>query len=1131
MSTFDRKRLVRTVAIFALFSLFYTTLSGINAEKVEEFFAHGPMDFHNAAMDAFIKLRKEDPTQNLSLDGEFLQSANDYAVKRGVKAQDESLKIRSQLMINSVDTDGTATDVAKQLKLPQPEGTQSIFTSAVNTQGASDQVMVAEQHEAASIAFMEDIGIGAISKAGALPLGNEGEWLDFAESKLKKENDLDYQALLWEKGSELTENAQRERGGINITYEEELLKGLEEWFEKGGGRLNFAKPNVSTSDGFSLVATEDVGEFEPIISMPMKLIMCKQTARNVLIKNRGKYLGEELQKTFEKNELWGMTIFLLHEYYKEVAGDGSKWGPFIKTLRMRYLTTDAINAIKGTIAAHRTNEWLKGSDKFMWWSVGTDGPCSPTTGICKTKPKDRGGDSRFNIHQIRWAYWVVKQNAVKIKQVATGLEFVALIPYYHMLKKNFGTGGGITFDLDGTISVRAGRDQEEGLPLSIHPGNFSDAEIFLRYYTVPKVKNPNTEIKLKLPGTIPEGSKFHYCMKGSEKEKRGDECKGSYKSESMFWKSKVLTEWRKLMNLPPRLQELRMWATRLHLYGGKEEMDLLSNANMALAGLPLPVDQMPAEEQLMMLGVAKDNKEAALIVSGPNGGEKAAPQLYSAPDPEEDPEARRGMENLATLALQAQSSIAGGNTVLNATQVVLNATKDFFQHGVLPMAGLDELDNFLLKKIGMLSHCGFENDMKITDDNITEELFCAMRVHLMNESEMGVFCPNDVFVWEENCLNVEFMNYTAISEHNEMQVIEALRNSANGLLSAYPNTVEEDLTLLRDVEDGTLDIGPILHASYKFRFREKSILLNALEFLENYEEKVKNGTVSFQLELKRKEREEADIRSAAHKKFVQDIREQAAIIPELAYVEVDLGLENQPKANLTLQEGKDIKQTVIEFCRKYGVQQNYVATLESGLRKRVKSPPPLVLQLGVIIPATGDRKILAIPEGKNATVETGVFCTQNEVSSSEGSASDKFSEWCENLMKRVDERLNTNFEREILLVVPIDAPDSRKLKLIIRQGEQHDLIQYVSDFFQLYNMPQDQVVMMANEVHKRLNPVHVQVPVSIGNQRQINARFSQSDNITNVVNAFTNFYEIEDEMKIAIFKRARSLMAPGTFVE
>ena len=62
----------------------------------------------------------------------------------------------------------------------------------------------------------------------------------------------------------------------------------------------------------------------------------------------------------------------------------------------------------------------------------------------------------------------------------------------------------------------------------------------------------------------------------------------------------------------------------------------------------------------------------------------------------------------------------------------------------------------------MLAHCGFENNMKITKGNITEELLCAMRVHLMNETEMHVFCPKDVRIWDENCHNVEFLNFTAI---------------------------------------------------------------------------------------------------------------------------------------------------------------------------------------------------------------------------------------------------------------------------------------------------------------------------------------------------------------------------------
>ena len=133
-------------------------------------------------------------------------------------------------------------------------------------------------------------------------------------------------------------------------------------------------------------------------------------------------------------------------------------------------------------------------------------------------------------------------------------------------------------------------------------------------------------------------------------------------------------------------------------------------------------------------------------------------------------------------------------------------------------------------------------------------------------------------------------------------------------------------------------------------------------------------------------------------------------------------------------------------------------------------------------------------------------------------------------MKRVQNRLEPSFIRRILLVVPIDAPDSRKLKLVIREGEQHDIGQIVSDFFELYHMPMESVSMMANEVLKRLPAIATQVPVGLNSRRQVVARFSMNENITAVVEGFANFYELDEEYKIAIMKRARYGMAPGTFM-
>ena len=55
------------------------------------------------------------------------------------------------------------------------------------------------------------------------------------------------------------------------------------------------------------------------------------------------------------------------------------------------------------------------------------------------------------------------------------------------------------------------------------------------------------------------------------------------------------------------------------------------------------------------------NKNAVALTNRPGDSDvKEAPTLYSAPDPTEDPEAKRAMEELATLALQVQKVISTG---------------------------------------------------------------------------------------------------------------------------------------------------------------------------------------------------------------------------------------------------------------------------------------------------------------------------------------------------------------------------------------------------------------------------------------------------------------------------------------
>ncbi len=104
-------------------------------------------------------------------------------------------------------------------------------------------------------------------------------------------------------------------------------------------------------------------------------------------------------------------------------------------------------------------------------------------------------------------------------------------------------------------------------------------------------------------------------------------------------------------------------------------------------------------------------------------------------------------------------------------------------------------------------------------------------------------------------------------------------------MAAYPSTIEEDREIIAagtNCED--CEYGPIYIGAVKLRLREKELLLATLDFLGEHERQTLDGLVPFQLDMKviftlindclflqRKEREEADLREAEHKKFMEEV--------------------------------------------------------------------------------------------------------------------------------------------------------------------------------------------------------------------------------------------------------------------
>jgi hypothetical protein len=125
--------------------------------------------------------------------------------------------------------------LVQELKLPLPDTKESRLSAAINDQMKESSSLT---KAALAMSFNEEVGLGAVSRAGALPSGVDGQWLKLVEDKIKKENVLDYQSLLWELGSEIAEMKQVDLQGLNLTYEQELLSNMKEWFYRRGGKLN-----------------------------------------------------------------------------------------------------------------------------------------------------------------------------------------------------------------------------------------------------------------------------------------------------------------------------------------------------------------------------------------------------------------------------------------------------------------------------------------------------------------------------------------------------------------------------------------------------------------------------------------------------------------------------------------------------------------------------------------------------------------------------------------------------------------------------------------------------------------------------------------------------------------------------
>jgi hypothetical protein len=531
---------------------------------------------------------------------------------------------------------------------------------------------------------------------------------------------------------------------------------------------------------------------------------------------------------------------------------------------------------------------------------------------------------------------------------------------------------------------------------------------------------------------------------------------------------------------------------------------------------------------------------------------------------------------LSLLAAQLQMSVSSPyyNTAYNASTSVLNETRLLFKYGILPKGGLDALDRYLTKKFDLLASCGTAEDLRISHNNISDPVFCAMRVHLMNESEVDVFCPISKKPWDYSCGRVKYNNATAVGYENEMLVIDALKSSINGLLSQYNESMKDDIDMLKnhgylekefrtgdDSSHGNKRYGPMLTAAITIRMREKMLLESVLIKLDSMKDRLDSGEIEYQLESKRKEREIQNSIEKERKEWLKLVEKEANKTEPL--VVIDVNVSDRPddadnKRNLTLWPGNDLNEVVEKFCNENKIHvQESIKALKDALKKGVKAKqwPTLELIMGVI-GADGQRHVLGVPSNGNYSLETSIFCkkygleginyvadtlgddngsmnnNQNTDVSAGGTAQSGYTDECARLHRRIrsifDEKSRT-YNRKVLAIVPVDSPDGRLLNFVVHQGEQHNLLQLVEDFMNYYHLDIRAAPGVANAVNSRLPGVDLQLPVELSRRIRIPFRLSKGDNVTDVINAFVSYYG-EPSIRTSLLRAAEYGMKPGSFL-
>ena len=128
----------------------------------------------------------------------------------------------------------------------------------------------------------------------------------------------------------------------------------------------------------------------------------------------------------------------VHEWLKEHGGEGSRWGPYLRTLRSPALGRATLRAMAGTYASEVHAEYR--ADATRAASEIQYSFCLQASDMCARQPGEVGSGTHTR-DEFRWALGVVRSRAVWVRKRTTGAAFLALVPFLDLLPHHPRAGG------------------------------------------------------------------------------------------------------------------------------------------------------------------------------------------------------------------------------------------------------------------------------------------------------------------------------------------------------------------------------------------------------------------------------------------------------------------------------------------------------------------------------------------------------------------------------------------------------------------------------------------------------------------------------------------------------------------